>query len=197
MKRFYCSTALKKKKREGKEGISIGWWKKKNAAKKELHFMPSLSHFCLFPFLPPHFPPGRCTVEPYQRPYRKFTGRCIKIFLCQWIVISRDAPHNGCQRCLEGDSCVSRCFAELSRSVCEGVGFFLCVSEPLCIIVRRSWPTACCFLWDVALSQRGVCFRVSVVIRPICRCIKELKSGTNFAKPWQCILNPDPWSTTV
>lgn len=60
---------------------------------------------------------------------------------------------------------------------------FLCVSEPLCIIVRRSWPTACCFLWDVALSQRGVCFRVSIVIPPICHCIKELKSGRTLPNP--------------
>lgn len=131
------------RKIEGGEGRDQHWLMKESALKKKkkkpprqkrasshVSAAPSLSHFCLFPFPPPlHLPPGRRTVEPYQRPYRNFTGRCMKTFFCQCIVISRDAPHNGCQRCLERDSCTSRRFAELSRSVCEGAGFYVCLSR--------------------------------------------------------------------
>lgn len=131
------------RKIEGGEGRDQHWLMKESAlkkkkksrhGKKELRLMSARRHrsptFVFSPSPPPlHLPPGRRTVEPYQRPYRNFTGRCMKTFFCQCIVISRDAPHNGCQRCLERDSCTSRRFAELSRSVCEGAGFYVCLSR--------------------------------------------------------------------
>lgn len=119
---------------------------------EELYFISVQHHhsatFCLFSssFLPLSLTPGD-VVEPHQKPYRKFTGSCVKIYR-QCIVISWDALHNRCQRCLEWDSRMLCCFAELIKNVCVSVG--LCVSEPLCIIVRSFWPKACCFLWDVA-----------------------------------------------
>lgn len=158
MKRFYCSTALKKGgERRDQHCLMKGSSPQNAATAKRASFhlsaAPSLSRLLSLLFL---LSPAACnswrhTVEPHQEPYREFTRRCMRVFSFFASVISWDALHNGCQRCLERDSCTSCCFAELSRNVCASGG--LCASAPRRIIVCRFWPTACCFLWDVAFSN--------------------------------------------
>lgn len=57
------------------------------------------------------------------------------------------------------------------------------------------WPTACCFLWDMAFSYCGVCFRKSIVIRPVRHPLhKGAQVRQNFARVWQCFQNSEPQS---
>lgn len=166
---FYCFK--KKKKRRDQHRLMKGSSLKSAATtqKKELHFISEqhhhsptacLSSSCLSPAGDIQWSHIRSRTDNSQEGVWRF-------FFCQCIVISRDALHNGCQRCLEWDSCTSCCFAELLRNVSASVG--LCASEPLRIIVHRFLADSLLFLMGCGISHCGVCFRKSIVIRPICR----------------------------
>lgn len=129
---------------------------------------PSLSHFLSFLFLlsPAAFNNWRHIVEPHQKPYRNFTGRCIKVFLSvhcdllgcapQWV----SAPLRMRQL-----NIVLFCWA-FKKCLCE-CGF-MCVWAAL----RYCAPLLAnrlLFLMGCDISHCGVCFRESIVIRPICR----------------------------
>lgn len=147
---------------------------------------PLLSFLFLLP--PAAFNSSRHTVELHQKPYRTFPGRCIKTFLSvhcdllgclpQWVsVLFRMRQLHVALFCWALKKCLCDCG-------------FMCVCAALHYC--RFWPTTCCFVWDVAFSHCGVCFSMSIVIRPICHCIKELKSGRTLPEPDKAFMNSEP-----
>lgn len=133
MKRFYCSSAFKRKRNGAKGSAAVDERRlsekchhcKKKTKKTEIHFF-SLQHhhsphFLSFPLLPPLT--RKHGVKVVANQYRKKIF-CRKVCVCmcvkissRCVVISRD-----CSSTI-GVSCTSPCFAELLRNVCASVGF--------------------------------------------------------------------------
>lgn len=57
---------------------------------------------------------------------------------------------------------------------------FLCLSHSVLLLLLAD---SLLFLMGCGVSHCGVCFRMSIVIGPICCCIKELKRGRTLPKP--------------
>lgn len=118
--------------------------------------------------------------------------------------------NNGCQRCLEWDSCTSCCFAELLRNVSVCWSLSLCVWAALhyyAPLLADSLP----LLMGCGISHCECLFQKehrNPAYLPS-NCIKELKSGRTSPKPDKAIYiqSPSPhcnlskgsnaWQTTL